>query len=583
MGVTTRSTPSSRKCATPGPGAGAQGAEAVEAVAGAIGGLGLFIVGMRLLTENLETLANRRVRLAVSAWTENRVSALLWGALAGSITQSMPALTFIVVSILRSGMVDVGRALTIILGGCVGVSTLVFIVTLDAKAVALCTFGLAGAVLVSERTARYRPLAAALFGAAMIVFGLIVLKDAAAPLAGQPWFADMIQRTGHSLALAFLAAVLLTALVQCASAVAVLGIGMATAGAISVDQAIMMLFGCGIGSGLVLYVLSVHLTGRARQIAMYTLLYNVWICALLLPLLYLELHLDIPLLKAFVLSLDAELDRQLAVLFVLIACVPLPILLIAVRPSITVLERLWPPSAVDDLARPRFIHDRTAADAGTSLRLVGLEQRRWLRTVSRYFDSAREGGDVAPVREAARKVLCEVDELLEELQAETPTQAVEDRMTAMNRQKLLWRLEESAGALCGALAEPSDGSVLDGFHATVCESVDAVLLALIDAIEAGDELSWGFAHKLTGDRAGMMRKIRTHHLTFEPPLGSADVVSVLLITRTVEEIFGVLSKVGAAFSVEADGQDSIERSREGYGNPHRLPYPQPRPCSTTTS
>ena len=570
MRVTTRSTRSSGKCATPGPGAGAQGAEAVEAVAGAIGGLGLFVVGMRLLTESLETLATRRLRRLVSSWTENRTAALLWGALAGSITQSMPALTFIVVSILRSGMIDVGRALMLILGGCVGVSTLVFIVTLDAKAVALCAFGLAGAVLASERTARYRPLAASLFGAAMIVFGLILLKDAAAPLAGQPWFADMIQRTGHSLALAFLASVLLTALVQCASAVAVLGIGMATAGAISVDQAIMMLFGCGIGSGLVLYVLSLHLTGRSRQIAMYTLLYNVWICALLLPLLYVELHLDIPLLKAFVLSLNAELDQQLAVLFVLIAFVPLPFLLMAVRLSITVLERLWPPSAVDDLARPRFIHDRAAADAGTSLRLVALEQRRWLRNVSRYFDAAREGGDVAPVREAARKVLCEVDELLQELQAERPTQAVEDRMTAMSRQKLLWRLEESAGALCAALAEPSDGSVLDGLHATVCEGVDAVLLSLVDAIEARDELSWRFAHQLTGDRTEMMRKVRAHHLACEPPLGSADVVNVLLITRTVEEIFGVFSKVEAAFSMDADGQDSIERASERYGNSHRF-------------
>ena len=160
----------------------------MEAVAGAIGGLGLFVVGMRLLTENLETLANRRVRLAVSGWAENRVSALLWGALAGSITQSMLALTFIVVSILRSGMIDVGRALMIILGGCVGVSTLVFIVTLDAKVVALCAFGLAGAVLASKRTARYRAFAASLFGAAMIVFGLILLKDSAAPLAREPWF-----------------------------------------------------------------------------------------------------------------------------------------------------------------------------------------------------------------------------------------------------------------------------------------------------------------------------------------------------------------------------------------------------------
>ena len=57
----------------------------------------------------IETLARglREIRSSVRT-IANRLSALLWGALAGSITQSMPALTFIVVSILRSGMIDVG-------------------------------------------------------------------------------------------------------------------------------------------------------------------------------------------------------------------------------------------------------------------------------------------------------------------------------------------------------------------------------------------------------------------------------------------------------------------------------------------
>ena len=522
--------------------------------AAAIGGLGLFIVGMRLLTESLKTLASRRLRRAVSGWTGNRGSALLWGALAGSITQSMPALTFIVVSILRSGMIDVGRALTIILGGCVGVSTLVFIVTLDARAVALCALGLAGVVLVSERAARYRALAASLFGAAMVVFGLIMLKDAAAPLAREPWFAELIQRTGHSLVLAFLVAVLLTVLVQCASAVAVLGIGMATAGVISVDEAIMILFGCGVGSSIVLYALSVNLTGRARQIAMYTLLYNVWICAPLIPLFYVELHLDIPLLKAFALSLPGELDQQLAVLFVLFAFAPLPVLLATLRPSVQVLERIWPASPLDDLARPRFIDDGATIDADTSLPLVMLEQQGWLRNVSRYFDAAREGREIAPEREAARRVLCEVGEHLQELEAAGPTQAVEARIAAMNRQKLLWRLEEAAGALCTALAEPTERHVLNTLHASVCESVDAVLLSLIDAMDSGDEWSWRIARELTGDRSTMMRKLRAHYLECEPPLGSADAVNVLRITNTVEELFIVLSGIEAEYDVQSEAQ-----------------------------
>ena len=118
-------------------------------------------------------------------------------------------------------------------------------------------------------------------------------------------------------------------------------------------------------------------------------------------------------------------------LFVLIAFVPLPVLLATLRPSVQVLERIWPASPLDDLARPGFIDDGATIDSDTSLPLVTLGQQGWLRNVSRYFDAAREGREIAPEREAARRMLCEVDEHLQELEAAGPTQAVEARITAM--------------------------------------------------------------------------------------------------------------------------------------------------------
>lgn len=525
-----------------------------EMFAGIVGGLGLFIVGMSLLTENLKTLASRRLRRAASRWTGNRFSALLWGVLAGSVTQSMSVLTFIVVSILRSGLIATRGALALILGGCVGVSLLVMIVTFDIKVIALYVLGIAGAAAASERMSGYRALAGSFLGGAMIVLGLVLLKDAAAPLAEQPWFRGLLQGSENSLVLAFLVAALLTAIVQSSTAVCVFAISMASVGVLSVDQAIMTIYGSLIGSSAILYLLSAGLTGQSRQVAMYLVLFNILICAVAVPLFYCELYFDIPLMKALILSFALDLDQQLALVFLFTGLLPLPFMLAGLELSVSMLDRCWPKSQVDELSRPKFIHDHAAVDVETSLTLVDLEQRRVLKTLSQYFDMVRQRRSVGPLRDASRKVLSDVAEFLEELQSRHPTQGIETRNTMMNRQKLLSWMEDASGVLCETLIEGADRPGLDRFRMTICESVDGVLLSFIEAMEADDRLSWDMARKLTGDRGPMMARVRTQYLEKDPPLEETEITDVLLTTNAVEETFFLLSKM----VIEFEGSSGIE-------------------------
>ena len=269
----------------------------LELIAGVVGALGLFIVGMWFLTENLKKLASRRIRQAAHRWTANRFKALLWGALAGGITQSASAKTFIAVSILRTRLITTEGALAMILGGGVGATALVMIVTFDVKLISLFVLGVAGAAVVTDRLSKFRPIAASFLGGAMMILGLVLLKEAAAPLADQPWFADMVKENGDSLGLAFLVAALLTFAVQSSSAVSAFGISLAAVEVISIDQAIMMVYGSFLGSSAILYVLSANLTGRSRQVAMYMVGYNVLVCAVVVPLLYCEIFFDIPSMK----------------------------------------------------------------------------------------------------------------------------------------------------------------------------------------------------------------------------------------------------------------------------------------------
>ena len=424
-----------------------------DSVANVAGGLGLFVAGMWFLTENLKTLASWRLRRAATRWTASPGTALLWGALGGAVTQSMSALTFIVVSTLRSGLITTRTALTLILGANVGVTTLVLVVTLEVRTVALYVLALAGLAIASAPLSRFRPIAASCLGGAFIVLGLVLLKDGAAPLAAQPWFAGLLAGSAHSLLLAFLVAAALTAMVQSSSAVCVIGISLASVGALSVDQTIMVIYGACLGSSASIYLLSLGLTGRSRQVAMYMVGYNVVVCAVLVPVLYAELYLGVPLMKAAVLATSLSLDQQLALVFVALSVLPLPPMLAALGRSVATLERLWPTSQADALSRPLYIHERASVDVDSALGLIDLEQKRAVRDLTFYFAAARRGESVAALREGAQRLLKDIAAVLDELQTLHPIHRVEERNATVNRHKLLPWLEEVVGALCHRLTE----------------------------------------------------------------------------------------------------------------------------------
>lgn len=519
----------------------------IELFAGIAGGLGLFIVGMWLLTENLKALATRRLRQTAIRWTANRFSAFAWGTLAGAITQSLSALTFIVVSILRSGLITTQGAFALLLGGTVGASVLVIVVTFDIKVVSLYVLGIAGGIVATERLWRFRPVAASFLGGTLIILGLVMLKEAAAPLADQPWFRELLEGTGDSPLLAFFVAALLTFIVQSSTAVTVFGISLAAVGLLSVDQAIMTIYGSIFGSGVILYVLSAGLRGQSRQVAMYLIGLNAFVCAVLVPLLYVEIHSGVPLVKAWAMSLELGLEQQLAAVYVFLCVFPLPVMLAALGWSAAVFERLWPTSPADALSTLQFIHDRAAVDVETAAVLADLEQRRALRNFSTYFEAVRRGEPVQPLRANTQTLLSSINEFLDEMHAAHPMHRIEDQNNLRNRQKLLAWLENALGTMCETLSDLKERSALVELRATLCEGVDSVLLSILDAMESKNPMSWELTRTLTGDRSQMMRDMRAQSLEWDPPLDHNELAQVLLTTNSIEEAFVLFGKVEQEF------------------------------------
>ena len=169
---------------------------------------------------------------------------------------------------------------------------------------------------------------------------------------------------------------------------------------------------------------------------------------------------------------------------------------------------------------------------------------------------ARQSG---PLRAGTRKLLLDVTEFLDDLHRLHPMHGVEDQNSLRNRQKLVAWLEDALGTLCETLADFDDRSALSELRTIVCESVDGVLLSLVDAMDSDDQVTWELTRELTGDRSEMMRDIRARYLAWDPPLQKVELLNVLLITNAVEESFFLFSKMEKEFNPASGIRDHVPR------------------------
>ena len=150
-----------------------------ESLGGIFGGLGLFMVGTWLLSENLKSLASHRFRAAVAGLLPNGYAGASWGMLAGGATPGMSALTFVIVGLSRVGLVPTERAFAVLIGGNIGSSLRLLFVSLDIDLAILFCLGVAGLIIVTQWKISIRSLAMALFGLAVMFLGLSLMRDSA--------------------------------------------------------------------------------------------------------------------------------------------------------------------------------------------------------------------------------------------------------------------------------------------------------------------------------------------------------------------------------------------------------------------
>src|SRR5262249_53821052 len=203
-------------------------------------GLGLFFLGMNQLGANLRRMTGPSFRSLMARSTGSPVEAGVLGLVFGALMQSATAVTFILVSMVSSGLVVQRAALRVIAWTNVGLTALAFIVTLNIHPIVAYLVGLSavGASLLRKPT--QQAFARVLLGIGLIFFGLETMGGSARPLVETAWFRDLLHQTVDSPAVAFLVGIAIAAVLQSNTASTMLIITLADARAFHLDSALML-------------------------------------------------------------------------------------------------------------------------------------------------------------------------------------------------------------------------------------------------------------------------------------------------------------------------------------------------------
>ena len=275
-----------------------------ETIIGLIGGLGLFLYGMKLMGDGLENAAGDKLKGILEKLTSNRFIGVIVGALVTCVIQSSSATTVMVVSFVNAGLMSLMQAAGVIMGANIGTTITAQMVSFKLDAIAPLVIGVAAVVVVTAKKKKTRDMANIALGFGILFMGMGLMSSSMKPLADAQWFKEFVLVVGENRFLGVLAGLAMTAVVQSSSATTGILVALATTGAINMNIALPIIFGCNIGTCATALLASIGTNKTAKKAALIHLFFNIGGTLIFLP------FMD-PLIR-LVESTDSNVARQVA-------------------------------------------------------------------------------------------------------------------------------------------------------------------------------------------------------------------------------------------------------------------------------
>ena len=260
-----------------------------------IGSLGLFLYGMKIMSEGLQKVAGNKLRSILSTMTKNRVAGALTGVLVTALIQSSTATTVMVVSFVNAGLLSLTQSISVIMGANIGTTVTAWIISLLGFQVSIAAFAIplmaiAIPFIFSSKNKR-KSIGEFIMGFAFLFMGIEMLKDSVPDLQSNPEIlAFLTQYTDLGFGSVFIflgVGALLTVIVQSSSATMAITLVMCAKGWIPFELAAAMVLGENIGTTLTANIAAIPANVSAKRAALSHLTFNVfgiiWVMCIFYP------------------------------------------------------------------------------------------------------------------------------------------------------------------------------------------------------------------------------------------------------------------------------------------------------------
>lgn len=241
----------------------------------ALGGLGLFILGMKFMSEGLQKLAGDRLRQVLDRITGNRFTAALTGSALASLVQSGSTATIIVIGFVNAGLISLYQALAVLLGTGLGTTIAIQFIAFKITFFALPLIFVGVILRCFSRRRRWVNGGTLLLGAGLVFFGLHLMESGFAPLKDNTLIHGLGRHFLSWRVPAMLLGALLAFLMQSSSAAIGIVIAVAGSGLIGFNTAVAMVVGESLGSSLIAAIASINGTLTAKRTAILHILINL--------------------------------------------------------------------------------------------------------------------------------------------------------------------------------------------------------------------------------------------------------------------------------------------------------------------